>query len=535
MNGAAQPAQHDQHSGSLWGRPLPAGAAVLLSLLSGGLLVLAYPKFSVGPIAWVALVPWLWVVFAARTRAAVLASWLMGLVFFGGVLYWIALFGPGVLGPLLVVMLGLLEGLAVLLTAAVVRIARPAPGWPRIALTAAAWVGWEWVRSVGQFGFAWAQLGHSQLNAEPLREIAAYAGVPGISFLIVLANASIAEALADRARWPRGLARVAVVGLVVAAAAGLGQAHVLAVKRHAAWAQDHVPPLRVAIVQTSVSGPLTPEMLVQPWRRGEEEHDLAAYEQATREAAAFQPRLVVWPESAIPGYPGLERDLQARLARIARDTGVWLLVGGHHLDAGGRPLNSAFLVDPSGRMRGRYDKVQLVPFGEYVPGRSWLPLLRFFTVREDDVRPGPGFHPLEMDGIGIGTAICFESTFPHIGRALARRGAKFLVVITNDAWFRRTAAPEQHLEIGAFRAVEEGMTVVRAAATGISCFITPWGQVGRRAELYDKQVLVAEVYPSPAPTLYRRLGPALPRACLVIMAVWIVAALWRRSRLSRSR
>jgi apolipoprotein N-acyltransferase len=124
--------------------------------------------------------------------------------------------------------------------------------------------------------------------------------------------------------------------------------------------------------------------------------------------------------------------------------------------------------------------------------------------------------------------ICFESAFPHISRALRRKGAGLLVVITNDAWFGKTAAAEQHLQIGRFRAIEEGASVVRAAASGISCAILPSGRVTRRAELGARQALVVDVPVKPVPTAYRLLGPAFPAACLLVACLTALAAVLRK-------
>jgi apolipoprotein N-acyltransferase len=227
----------------------------------------------------------------------------------------------------------------------------------------------------------------------------------------------------------------------------------------------------------------------------------------TRQAEATSPDLIVWPESAIPGALNLQPDMQQAVADIARGSGAALVAGGP-AQIGEQLRNSAYFISPDGRMVGRYDKVRPVPFGEYVPGRSWLPFLHYYSVRDVDISAGERQQVFRLGGMTLGPMICFESTFGWVSLWLARHGAQTLVILTNDGWFGRTAAPRQHAEIAVFRAVETGLYTIRAASTGISEIISPTGQVEASVPLLRRGVLRGAVAPRPSAvaTLYVHWG-----------------------------
>ncbi|HUT73848.1 MAG TPA: apolipoprotein N-acyltransferase [Armatimonadota bacterium] len=497
-------------------------AQMALCLASGLLLALAHPRAGLWPLAWVALVPWLTVAFTASRPVAVIGSLLAGFSFFGALMYWIAIFGylPWAL-------LALIEGLAFPLTAVVARIAAPRSPW-RVPAVGIAWVTWEFARGQGRFGMPWGQVGHSQAPFSALAQLAAFGGVPAISFVVVVVNAALAHVIAARRAGGRRLAPLAGAIALTAAAVALGLVHA----REAAvpTAPDARPPLRVALAQASVKTWLTVEALNSPLTVEEQRSELAAYARLTRQAAARGATVIVWPESAVPGYLQYESALRQAVTALARELRVWLVVGGPSYELTrerARPLqyNSAFAVSPRGEIAGRYDKVHLVPFGEYVPGRDWLPLLRYYRVRDYDIAPGASHHLLGAGGFAFAPMICFESVFPDIARREARMGADALIIITNDAWFLRTAAAAQHLQIGRFRAIEQGLPVVRAASTGVSAFIAPSGRVTGSLGLMKRGLLVSQIRARRADTVYRRIGPAFSVSCAAAAALWVAAAL----------
>ena len=418
-----------------------------------------------------------------------------------------------------------IESLAFVVAALLIRWVH-ARSW-RAAITAgAAWVVSEWLRSQSPFGLTWGQLGYSQAGYLPIVQWASVGGVGLISFVIIAWNATLAQAVGRRTR--QAWLRVALTALVVAIMFYAGAKRVANVQREAT--DLGASGLPVAVVQASAIGPLHVAQLNQPWTEQQQDRELRAWEALTRQAARSHPRLVIWSESAIPGLLEGSPKLFARVSRAARQANAYLLAGGPYVDSFGQLFNSAFLIDPRGKEVWRYDKVHLVPFAECVPGRSWFPLLRHYTLREEDLQPGPGHGALRAGSVKIGPMICFESIFPEIARREVKLGAQVLAIITNDAWFGHTAAAEQHAQMAVFRAVETGTWVLRSASTGISMVISPDGRVRARAGLFRRKVLTARISVAPLPTWYqRRRGFLFPYAMLALWGVLFSLGL-RRTR-----
>lgn len=485
------------------GRTLSLRGTITLCALSGALLFLSFPPAGLWPLAWVALAPWLLSLRISSRLAWVPGSWLAGFVFFGALLYWLGLFGISVL-----LTVATLLGAVTLAYGLLARWLGRLNWFWRTVGAAAIWCAIEWVRGLGQFGFTWGWLGYSQSPALAILPVARLGGTLALSFLIALANAALAEWVAEVLRGrSRGLAAArgaAMCGMVVACVAGAN----LWVHRHppAVRATDG-PRLRVAVIQGSPHGPLRAEQVNRPPSLDEQRKAVTTYLTLTARAAAQRPALVVWPESALPGAPDQHSWIATAVAGAARMASAWLLTGGPYVDARGRTANSAYLYSPTGNQVARYDKVQLVPFGEYVPGRNRIPFLDRYQVRKEDLVAGAVHTVLQAGTTSLGPMICFESTFPTIAWHLCRRGAQVLVVITNDAWFGRTAAAAQHQQIAVLRAVETGRWVVRAAATGISSIIAPDGRVVAKAGLFQPAVLAEEVVLVSSPQPGPRLGP----------------------------
>jgi apolipoprotein N-acyltransferase len=464
--------------------------ALLLCALSGALLALCFPRPGWWPLAWVALVPWLVALRLGTGAAAILGSWLGGFVFFGVLVYWLDLFGLSVWAAACLVL-----SLPLLAWGGGVRwMGRLGPA-ARIIGAAALWCGVEWVRGLGQFGFTWGWLGYSQSPALWLLPVARIAGTIGLSFLIVLVNAAIAEAIASAGsdeRTGRSLTRV-VAACAVAALAILGARQ---------WVAHQGPlkgaPVMVSAVQGSATGPLRPEDVNVALTAAQLARTQEVYTSLTAQAARQRPVLVVWPESVLPADPDSDPVIAEWVARSARLAHAWLLAGGPYVDKQGRQFNSAYLIAASGNQVARYDKVQLVPFGEYVPWRERLPFLQHYHVRDFDFASGGVHRVLQAGIVAIGPMICFESIFPQISWELTQRGAQVLVIITNDAWFGRTSAAAQHRQIAVLRAVETNRWVVRAASAGISSIISPDGRIVAEAGLFQPKVLSHEITLGPS-------------------------------------
>jgi apolipoprotein N-acyltransferase len=502
--------------------------ALLLCGVSGALLALCFPAPGWWPLAWIALVPWFVVLRRGPVGGALLGSWFGGFVFFGLLVYWLALFGLSVW-----FLACLMLGIALLAWGAGVRwMARLTPP-ARIIGAAALWCGLEWVRGLGRFGFTWGWLGYSQSPALWLLPVARLTGTIGISFLIVLVNAAIAEAIISaRNEEPpaRYLARVATA-CALAALVVFGAGKWVAHRGRLTGA-----PVMVSVVQGSATGPLRAEDVNVPLSAAELAKTRETYTALTAQAARQRPVLVVWPESVLPGDPDSDPLVAEWVARSARLARAWLLAGGPYLDKRGRQFNSAYLYAASGNQVARYDKVQLVPFGEYVPGRERLPFLQHYHIRNLDFAAGAVHRVLQAGIVAIGPMVCFESIFPQISWELTQRGAQLLVVITNDAWFGRTDAAAQHRQIAILRAVETNRWVVRAASAGISSIISPDGRVVAEAGLFEPKVLSHEIRLGPAGARPRAWGQLFAWLMVFLSVAFLIApaALPRRRRPSRA-
>jgi apolipoprotein N-acyltransferase len=507
----------------------------LAAACTGVLLALAFPYPDLHALVWVALVPLIVAVRGASPWQRWWAGLLAGFVWRAASLYWIAHvmheYGDVSL-PIGVAIAGLLAlwmALSVGLIALLVPSALAWRGAGAVAL-AAAWVGLEYLQVLAPFGFPWSLLGYAAGRAPALMQAADIAGVWGLSLLAVFVNAAVAQRIvAGRRALP--VAAVAAVLLVAAASYGavrLAQAPPLD-------AVDGPPPapgaLRVAAVQGNVDQG-------RVWEPAELRSILEQHVSLSLQATAAGADLLIWSESSVPVPGGLQGDPSTRemLAQLARQHDVAIVVGSPHFerDDAGRVsvANSAFLVSADGTWLARYDKVRLVPFGEYVP-LAWL--FRFVAPLVEAVagfRRGEPDQPLFADpAAGVppfAMAICYEVVFPELLRRQVAGGATFLATITNDAWFGDTSAPYQHFSMARLRAVENRRYLVRAANTGISGVVDPWGRVVAGTEVNVTALVEATIVPREGGGLYAWVGDWLARLCVVLGGVAAVLAGRRR-------
>ncbi len=475
-------------------------------LLSALLLVLAYPPADVGLLGLVALIPWLRTLETLAEddmphpfRAAWWSGYRLGILYFGGTMWWlghVTITGTVVL----VAYLALYPAAFGVLTVWALRW-RVAEGLPLAAFLASGWTLLEWVRSTFGTGLGWNLLAHTQWRG-PFLQLADLVGVYGVSWFVALLNAAIWQA------WRRRGRSATVIVLLVLAAVGYAAARRAVVERAIA---PH-PVLSVAVVQGNI-----PQE--QKWDAEYVAKIADRYEDLTRQAAAAGAKLIVWPETSVPGFAN-EPEWRDWLTDRSDEVGAPLLVGAPWLEEhpGPRLFNSALLVTPVEGIVERYDKLHLVPFGEFLPGEIWWPVLGRVRERLPIGQFTPGTHPTIFQiptdpPVTAGVLICFEDVFPDISRLMVRRGARLLATITNDAWFGQTAAPIQHTQASVFRAVEHRVWMLRAANTGYSCVIDPLGRIV--AAVHDAQgraigVPGVQVVPIPvgsaAPTVYTLLG-----------------------------
>jgi apolipoprotein N-acyltransferase len=487
---------------------------LILSLVSGLLLALSFPRYGHSLFGWIALAPLLVALAIARPRP--LRAWSLGLasggVYFAGTVYWtggvMAQYGgiqPGlaaVIAGLLVAYLALFPAAFALFVAAMVR----ALGTRALLLAPAVWVATELARTLLFGGFPWALAGYSQTTVLPVAQAASVVGVYGLSFLVALASAVLALAAVARNRV--GLVAVVVVLGLVAGIAAWGRARL-----GEARLTHTGTPVRVGLVQADIPQD-------QKWAPGLEDHILGRYLALSRQAADRGAEALLWPETSTPFFfAGSPKAEAIRL--LARERGLWILLGSDEADARDPRVlyNSAFMVRPDGTTAGVYRKIRLVPFGEYVPFRRVLFFAAPLVEAVGEFAPGEAPVMLPLAGRPVSTAICYEVVYPALIRAGVLRGSTLLTTITNDAWFGRSSAPYQHFEMAALRAIEQGRYLARSANTGISGIVDPYGRVLMASALFTTQVLVGEVRLIEERTIYARIGDVVAYASVVVTLV----------------
>ena len=523
--------------------------------VSGLLLAGALPHLDCGWLAWVALVPFLRLFPFRNTRTAFGHGMVLGTCYLGVMSYWIIVFAGHLIGPALSTLGWALVTayqafyLGVWAIGAQWLRTRPSP-WAFRLGAPALWAVVEWWRQSGTLALGWGDLAYTQHLALPVLQVTKLTGIWGLAFLIVLVNVALAEVVrpgthpAARGGDPPGAGGRGGASSPVSSPlpvgeggeeragrgsfmAGVGGAFPLFTAALVAAALIYgiltirAERLRPTFVAAALQGDIVQNVTQNPAYVA---HVMQTFMGQSREAAAHGARLTVWPETAYPGYlqPDIGMGPRARVAAEAVRDRQAALIGGVEYDAGRRKnANSLFLMDARGQVTGSYQKRQLVPFGEFTPGRRWMPFLESLHVTTFDMKPGADTQPLLDAGPGlgkIGATICFESSYPRFLREQVARGAGLLVVSTDDTWFGRTAAARQHSAIAAVRAAEADRYLVRSAATGVSQVIDPTGRVLAEADLFRPAVVWAPVESRTTITPYVRWGDWFVGFCALLLA-----------------
>ena len=519
------------------------GTWLLPALATAGLLALAMPgRIGWWPLLFVALVPLLSVALTARPGRSALAGFVCGLVTHLALLYWILI----VLGrygglPLFLSLPGLLLLAAYMALYPAVFCAllsllagrswhRERPVAARVWLAPVLWGGLDWLRSVLFTGFPWMDLGYGLYAQPQLIQSADLGGHHLVTFAVVLCN-SLLVGIIDRqrrdVRWnvrrERGLLLLACATLVFL----FGYSAVR--YRIAIQYGPRALQAQVAVVQGNVDQAVK-------WSPAFKTATIDTYLRLSEKAIAdTDVELVVWPETALPFYPQQDQ-LTGRLTAFTAAANTWLLTGAPlftltpQTDGGElvRHYNGAILLGPDGRLAASHAKQHLVPFGEYVPLRPYLPFLEPLVVSVGDFTAGTSNEPLALGPMRLGLLICYESIFPDIARQSVSREANLLVNLTNDAWYGRSSAPHQSLAMAVFRAVENKRSLVRAANTGISGFVDPVGRIVGRTGLFVETALVSRVPLLDGQTVFNRQGHLFGPACAALIPLCLLLGGRRR-------
>jgi apolipoprotein N-acyltransferase len=496
--------------------------AWLLIVLSGILLTVSFPPFNLYGFIWVALVPYFFAMEGEYSlKKGFVSGFFLGFVHIATTMYWVSVSiytygsipaaGTAALTIGLILILSLYWGLfgfflAILNTLEAI--------WmiPFFVVFI------EFLKGILFTGFPWNLMGAALPPHLVISQIADIIGVYGLSFIICFVNLFIFRFTGRylKKEAPGILREGIIVFLVLVSAYGYGLVRIAEIQQRVkAWKK-----IRVCVIQPDIDQALK---WTQPWvKKG-----LKRYLQMSDKASkGFHPDLMVWPESAVTFYLNEEPGLTKEIRRSAAQNRFDLILGATAYEKRGKKTifhNCAFIFSKAGELIDKYDKIHLVPFGEYIPLRKWLPFAKNIVGTEEDFTPGRRFEPLRSSSGPVGTTICFEGIFPSLARKLVRKGAILLVNLTNDAWFGRSSGPYQHLRMSAYRTVENRIYLVRATGTGISAIIDPLGHVLAEIPLQTEGFIRGIVRKREGPeTFYTRNGDVFLVFCVVFSVVALI-------------
>lgn len=511
-----------------------------LAIVSAILQIVIFPLANLYVLSWIAVAPLLVALLHARGAATLqfqdnvkllparplqgfLLGYVCGILWYGGSCYWVystmkqygGINAAGAFGLLLLfcLYLGLYHGFFGLIVSLLAKRSL------RIALVFApfVWVAVELARTRIS-GFPWDLLGTAQVDNIPLARIARVTGVYGISFEIVIVNVAFAAAfLIKRSRRNSLLLAAIAAAFVLQIARWMPVAPVPA-DHTAVLVQENIPVLENA-----------------DWTRQYFEDTLASLIQTSQQLPQGErprrPDLIVWPESPAPFFSG-DPSFRNALSDLARSTQAWVLVGNigvlnsrSSAQNANEIFNSASLVSPNGDWVAHYDKVHLVPFGEYVPFKQWLSFAGGLTKEVGDFSRGASRAPLQAGDKKLGVFICYESIFPDEVRQFAKQGAQVFVNISNDGWYGDSGAYAQHLEQARMRAIENDRWLLRDTNTGVTASIDPHGRIVASVPRKTRIALEAPYSVISATSFYTRHGDWLAYACAIISIGAIVLSL----------
>jgi apolipoprotein N-acyltransferase len=506
---------------------------VALAALAGALLALSFPKFGHPACAWIALVP-LYVALSGWTgrpgplpgTTAVRGAFLglvTSLVFFCGTLYWtgpvLVTFGglPAPLGVVSVLLLSLYLGLYNAAGTAALGVILRRYGAAGLWLAPMGWVSGEYLRGTLLSGFPWVVIGDSQVDVLPVAQVASVVGVYGVSLLVAFVNGALAYALVGPPRLRvRTIAGTAAALLCVAVWGAWRVAEGSLTRQGSS--------IRIGLLQGNIEQK-------DKWDPGQARRIFTTYIAMTRDAVRRGAQYVMWPESSTPFMFEEDASGGQAIRDLVAEVRVPVLFGSDQIERGPTPhlYNAAFLVTPDRRTAAVYRKMQLVPFGEFIPLQHWISFLSPLVGGLATFAAGESVTMLPIGDHKASTAICYEVIFPHLAREAVERGSELLTTITNDGWYGTTSAPYQHFALASMRAIEQGRYLVRAANTGISGAVDPYGRVVAKSAIFEQTGLVVDVRFLQGRTIYSRIGDVAAYASLAITVLALVAGGRRRS------
>ncbi len=497
-------------------------SAILFSSLTGLFLAFSFPKFDFEVLAWLGFIPLFFAIEGRRGLQSFWLGFLAGLLFYSIGLHWIinTLVNFGNISPLLgyPILFLLAAYLAVFIGLFSWIVSSLIDKDPRnILLAPLFWTSFEYLRSThSELGFSWLGLGYSQYKNLSIIQISEFTGVYGVSALIILTNSAIylalrewffSESFKDAFSKKYLITAISFTSIILMGSWGYG---LFNLKNKT---NEKGPQIKATLIQGNIEQKLK-------WEKKYSKNILDVYERLTRASVQNNPDIVIWPEASLPFFYNLEIPETLWLNQLTKSLGIPILVGSQYLEKNnsGKYIyyNSAYFLKPDSidKVR-RYDKIHLVPFGEFIPFSNVLSFVKKFVYVPGELGRGEKISLFELDSSKFGVSICYEITFPDLVRKSVKKGAKFLVTITNDAWFGDSAASYQHIGIAALRAVENQTPILRAANTGISGAIDASGKIYDSTKIFIEETVQTTIRPRQGqPTYYSKNGDVFSLACI---------------------
>ena len=493
-----------------------------LSIISGLLLTASFPNIGLSIMAWFALIPMLFAVRGLSGFGGFRLGLLTGFIHYQTLSYWLFhtmnTYGglPWFLSIPIMVLISLYLALYIgVFSACLCTFARK----PVICLLMIPflWVVLEYIRTYFLSGLPWALLGYSQYKILPLIQISDVTGVYGVSFIIAAVNGMLFMGTLTyfkRIWFGQEVTKPLSITAVTSGIVLLGIVWHYGVLRLEQINQLIAQSPKAVI--TAIQGNIDQS---QKWDLRFQKYVTQKYIDLSVKTQPEKSELIVWPETATPFYLTYDKPLTRMVVDGIKTAGCDFLIGSPSFaydNSKVRYYNSAFLVRSTGTVDGKYDKAHLVPFGEYVPLKKWLPFMGKIVEHVGDFQAGKKGETLLWGNTRLGILICFEIIFPDLSRIATDHGARLLINLTNDAWYGKTSAPYQHFSMSIFRAVENRRALVRSANTGISGFIDPVGKSYGETDIYIHATSTQSVALLKTKSLYTRFGDVFAWICIAV-------------------
>jgi len=462
---------------------------IILVLISAVLTIYSFPYYDFYFFAFFAIAPLIYIA-VSYDKNPFLTGFLWGIAAYSGIIYWVTnavnVYGnvnivfAWCANLLLICYMAAYSGIFALLVRDSLKYLNISP----FISAPIIWTALEWGRTFIFSGFPWALFGSTQYKNIPFIQIANITGVYGVSFLLILCNAALVEialALKNKTKKPivKAAATIVIIGIVFSYG-------IYSINKHD---KQSIKKVKVSLIQANIEQ-------AKKWNPKFQDETIKKYAKLTLSRDAENSKLIVWPETAVPFFYQKEEEYQKIIKQLSLQSKADLLFGSPAYEVKDKEhlnfFNRAYFLSNNAASLNSYDKMHLVPFGEYVP--SFIPFLAKLVYGIGEFIPGKEHTVFKSESGNFSVLICFEGIFPAQSREFVKKGADFLVNITNDAWYGKSSAPYQHLSLSIFRAVENNVPLIRAANTGISAIIDKNGRIKASSDIFIETAVSGEIY-----------------------------------------